>query len=173
MKNHAGHAGFIIAATTAFAGFLLLGWLDANVKQKIRAAETRIDINKQEIGAIKGDFSVFDPGAEFYNENHPYTNDLDIFGKGSLFQCLNKSTTIFGKKRLAEYLNNAYQLRNEIPGRQEAIRERSGKIDFRQEFQRIFFKQSADKDDLPAIGSFFIQPPGICLPGITYRRISD
>jgi hypothetical protein len=145
------HPGFFVAAAMCFAGFLVLGWFDMNFKQKIRTFETRIEINQHEMAAIRGDFSVFDPGVEFYDENHPYTDDLDIFGRGSLFQCLNRSTTIFGKKRLAGYLNNAYLFRGEILQRQEAIRELSGKIDFRQELQRIFFEQQTDKNDLPVL----------------------
>jgi len=145
------HAGYIVAAALSFAGFLILGWLDSNFKQKIRTAETRIEINKHEIGAIGGDFSAFDPGLEFCNENHPYTGHLDIFGKGSLFQCINRSTTLYGKRRLAEFLNHACQFRNGIPSRQEAIKELSRKIDFRQELQRVFFEQPADMKDLPAL----------------------
>jgi len=141
-------AGFIVAIGLSFAGFLFSGWLDFNLKQKIRMLEIRIEINRQEITAIHGDFSVFDPGVEFFNENHPYTDDLDIFGKGSLFQCLNRSATIFGKRRLAEYLNNAYQFRNEILSRQQAIRELSEKINFRQELQCIFFEKQAEENDL-------------------------
>jgi len=143
--------GFFISAALSFAAFLLLGWFDMNFRQKIRTFETRIEINQNEIAAINGDYSAFDPGDEFYNENHPYTHDLDIFGKGSLFQCLNRSSTIFGKKKLSDYLSNAYQFRNEIIPRQEAIRELSGKIDFRQELQGIFFEQPTDKYDLPIL----------------------
>jgi hypothetical protein len=139
---------FIVAAGILFAGFLISGWLDFNLKQKIKTLETRIEINRQEIGAIEGDFSVFEPGVEFFDENHPYTDDLDIFGKGSLFQCLNRSVTIFGKRRLAEYLNNAYLFRNEILSRQQAIKELSEQIDFRQELQRIFFEKQTKDNDL-------------------------
>ena len=145
------HAGFIVAASLSFSGFLILGWFDLSFKQKIRTLETRMEINKHEIAATEGDFSVFDAGVEFYNENHPYSDDLDIFGRGSLFQCLNRSTTMSGKRRLAEFLNNAYLFRDEIPSRQEAIKELSEKIDFRQELQRIFFEQDLDKNDLPVL----------------------
>lgn len=140
--------GFIVCAGLFFAGFLFSGWLDLNFKQKIRTLETRIEINRQEISAIQGDFSVFESGVEFFNENHHYTDDLDIFGKGSLFQYLNRSSTIFGTRRLAEYLNNAYQFRNEILSRQQAIRELSEKIDFRQELQCIFFEKQTKENDL-------------------------
>jgi len=153
--------GFIVAAGMLFAGFLFSGWLDFNLKQKIRTLEIRKDINTQEIGATHGDFSVFDPGVEFFNENHPYTDDLDIFGKGSLFQCLNRSATIFGKRRLAEYLNNAYQFRGEILSRQQAIRELSEKIDFRQELQRIFFEKQTEESDLTILMEWLGTDPSL------------
>lgn len=165
------HPGFFVAAAMCFAGFLVLGWFDMNFKQRIRTFETRIEINLHEMTAIRGDFSVFDPGVEFYDENHPYTDDLDIFGKGSLFQCLNRSATLFGKRRLAEYLNNAYLFRNEILSRQEAIRELSGKIDFRQELQRIFFEQQTDRNDLPVLMDWLGSKPS---PGKTaYKQATD
>jgi len=163
-------AGFIVSAVMLFAGFLFSGWLDFNLKQKIKTLETRMEINRQEISAILGDFSVFDPGVDFFNENHPYTDDLDIFGKGKLFQYLNRSSTIFGKRRLAEYLNNAYQFRDEILTRQQAIRELSEKIDFRHELQRIFFEKQAEENDLTLLMEWLGSDPSLVKQ--TDRRIT-
>ena len=43
-------------------------------------------------------------GAEFSNDLHPWTQDLDVFGPGSLFQLLNECRTQPGRRKLAEWL---------------------------------------------------------------------
>ena len=43
-------------------------------------------------------------GAEFTNDLHPWTQDLDVFGPGSLFQLLNECRTQPGRRKLAEWL---------------------------------------------------------------------
>jgi len=45
-------------------------------------------------------------GAEFSNDLHPWTQDLDVFGPGSLFQLLNECRTQPGRRKLAEWLQN-------------------------------------------------------------------
>lgn len=46
----------------------------------------------------------FDPGTEFLDKAHPFTNDLDIFGIHSLFQLLNHTVNKGGKAKLATWL---------------------------------------------------------------------
>jgi len=43
-------------------------------------------------------------GSEFMNDLHPWTQDLDVFGPGSLFQLLNECRTQPGRRKLAEWL---------------------------------------------------------------------
>ncbi len=43
-------------------------------------------------------------GKEFLNENHPWAQDLDVFGPGSLFQMLNECRTQPGRKYLATWM---------------------------------------------------------------------
>jgi DNA mismatch repair ATPase MutS len=158
---------FIVAACLAFTGFLLAGWYDYILKQKRITLETRIGINKNEIDAIQGNYSVFEPGSEFLNESHPYTHDLDIFGQGSLFQYVNRSSTLYGKKRLAGYFTDAYRFRDEIIKRQQAIKELSREINFRQELQSIFFEKASQEKDLETLIDWLDsgKPPGKDHPG--------
>lgn len=128
-------------------GFLFLGWLDAVLKRKIQQCDRSIDINQQEINALNGDYSTFNSGAEFVDHEHPYTHDLDIFGENSLFQCINRTATIFGKNRLADYFKNAYQFKHEILERQTGIRELSENVTFRQQIRLIFFGHDIAEND--------------------------
>src|SRR5687768_18593074 len=46
-------------------------------------------------------------GARFKNPDHPYADDLDIFGPSSLFQLLSLCRTPMGESRLADWLLHA------------------------------------------------------------------
>lgn len=45
-------------------------------------------------------------GSEFANDLHPWTQDLDVFGPGSLFQLLNECRTQPGRRKLAEWMQS-------------------------------------------------------------------
>jgi hypothetical protein len=91
-------------------------------------------INKQELEYLEQNYSSFDPGDEFIDHTHPYTFDLDIFGEGSLYQSLSRTVTFHGKELLAHTLSNKLS-KEEIPARQQSIKELKDKHDFRQKFQ--------------------------------------
>jgi hypothetical protein len=140
---------FVCLSVAALLSFLFLTWWDNLIKNKIERCDRLMKICRDEIKSINGDFSPFESGDEFINPDHNYSHDLDIFGKRSLFQCINRTVTIFGKNRLAEYFNQAYDFRNYIHERQKAIAELSEKIEFRQQMQLVFFGQkSTEKDRL-------------------------
>lgn len=70
-----------------------------------------------------------DAGEAFRNPAHPYADDLDIFGEGSLFQLLCRARTPLGKSRLADWLLGPASL-DEALKRQAAAREIARKLDF-------------------------------------------
>jgi len=65
------------------------------------------------------------------DENHPYATDLDIFGKGSLFELLSTARTRSGEGKLAYWLCTPAS-REEILGRQQAVEELRNNIDLRE-----------------------------------------
>ena len=134
-------------ALAAFSGFLAAGWYDSDLKKRILLLQQLVHINEQEINALDGKIGGFGDGNQFAGQDHPYTHDLDIFGKGSLFQYLNRTSTIFGTIRLADYLGNAFNYSTDILARQEAIREFAGQIEFRQQLQLIFAGQDTSASD--------------------------
>ncbi len=62
------------------------------------------------------------PGNEYFDEDHLYTQDLDIFGRGSLFERLCIAQTEVGRRALANWLSEPATT-DEILARHEAIRE--------------------------------------------------
>lgn len=94
-----------------------------------------IQINENELAAIDYRTDCFDGGKEFQDPSHAYSYDLDLFGERSLFQYLNRTSTSFGRKQLAEWFIRPLNRKSEIECRQEAVRELTPQLDFRQQFQ--------------------------------------
>ncbi|HLK61809.1 MAG TPA: hypothetical protein VKU19_00120 [Bryobacteraceae bacterium] len=83
-------------------------------------------------------------GKEFEKPNHIYAADLNLFGRGSLFQRLCTARTHLGCERLAHYLQEPVG-REEVLRRQAAVRELAGRTDLREKLAilgRYDFEQS-------------------------------
>jgi DNA mismatch repair ATPase MutS len=138
-------------AISAFAAFVILSLIDSKFKKRIKRIQILIHINEKEVKALAGDYSSFDPGNEFIDQSHDYTHDLDIFGEGSLFQFINRTSTIFGKLRLAEYFANAFGQSDMVIERQNAVKELAKMVELRQKIQLIFHDEKitgADKTEM-------------------------
>jgi hypothetical protein len=70
-------------------------------------------------------------GEEYLDPAHPYARDLDIFGKGSLFELLCTARTRAGESTLSAWLLDRASL-EEIAQRRESIRELAPDLDFRE-----------------------------------------
>ncbi len=70
-------------------------------------------------------------GAEFLSD-HPYAGDLDLFGRGSLFELLNTARTEIGEATLADWLR-APAPSDDIRPRQAAVHELRTLIEFRED----------------------------------------
>jgi hypothetical protein len=138
---------FVYLSVATLISFFIITLFDNQLKAKIERSDRLIQICRNEINSMRGDYSPFEPGEEFIDTDHSYTYDLDMFGKNSLFHCINRSVTIFGKNRLAEYLNRAYNFHEKIPERQKAVYELSESKEFRQQMQLVFFGQKTDEKD--------------------------
>jgi DNA mismatch repair ATPase MutS len=71
-------------------------------------------------------------GDAFLDPAHPYARDLDIFGKGSLFELLCTARTSSGQQILADWLKQPASL-DEIAARQPAVTELNPQLDLRAE----------------------------------------
>lgn len=115
--------------------------------------ETQARIIQEELQALSGDYSSFEDGKEYTNPEHPYSFDLDIFGRRSLFQSINRTCTFFGKVRLAEWLQNHLHEKTSIEKRQEMVREISEHTLFREQFRvagLVHHDQSSDAEKIQA-----------------------
>jgi hypothetical protein len=127
--------------------FVISSVIDRKLKNEIRKIGILLKINELEVKALSGDYTAFDPGNEFIDQSHDYTHDLDIFGEGSIFQYINRSSTIFGKLRLAEFLNRAFSFSPKVIQRQKAVSELSDMVKLRQQIQLIFHDEKIAETD--------------------------
>lgn len=115
--------------------------------------ETQARIIQEELQALSDDYSSFEDGKEYVNPEHPYSFDLDIFGRRSLFQSINRTCTFFGKNRLAKWLQNHLHEKTSIEKRQEMVREISEHTLFREQFRvagLVHHGQSSDGEKIQA-----------------------
>jgi hypothetical protein len=73
-----------------------------------------------------------DSGERFRDTSHPYSEDLDIFGKGSLYQRINSARTAAGESTLAEWLL-APADPADVRARQGAVEELKDRLDLRED----------------------------------------
>ncbi len=93
-------------------------------KQK-KKFEALKKITGDELLALEHKFSHFENGKEFLDPAHFNSYDLDLFGEDSVFQFINRTSTLSGKQRLAEWMQSPPLDKTEIEQRQEAVRELS------------------------------------------------
>jgi hypothetical protein len=72
-------------------------------------------------------------GDAYRDAGHVYAEDLDVFGKGSLFELISNARTSSGERTLAQWMLAPASLET-AQGRQQAVRELSGKLDMREDF---------------------------------------
>lgn len=127
---------FILLPLTAlFIGlFLFILAKHLNNNAAIENLRRLIQISKTEIEVLNHHFTHLPNGEEFKPENHEYSNDLDIFGRASLYQYINRCTSEQGKKLFANWFLGPSSSKI-IVERQEAVKELAQQIEWRQQLQ--------------------------------------
>nr|WP_288834122.1 DNA mismatch repair protein [uncultured Flavobacterium sp.] len=133
---------WILLAVIFFTSFLFLMRIHSRLSFQRLLTKALLQINEDEISFLKREKIPFENGVEFQDFHHPYAYDLDIFGEHSLFQNLNRTATFIGKKTFATSLLHKVT-NDEIIANQQAVKELTEKLDWRQEFL-AFAKVSQD-----------------------------
>jgi hypothetical protein len=112
---------------------VLLFGLHARVVRNRAFAERGLRYCDRGIQRIKNQWQgKGEAGERFRDANHVYAEDLDLFGKGSLFELLCTARTAAGEDALAQCLLHPATL-EEAAARQQAVRELASRIDLREE----------------------------------------
>lgn len=112
--------------------FLVIAFFHNNKLNEKKKLIILLEYNENGLKRINGEWKSFgDLGEEYINKEHRFSKDLDVFGKNSLFQWINTTNTLFGRKALADKLNMNYSLnRLVIEKEQQAVQELSQKREF-------------------------------------------
>jgi hypothetical protein len=124
----------LAAAVLILAAFARLIFTDLKNKQAIKHQLHLIQINKDELKALQHQYYDFEDGAHFLPADHPYANDLDIFGRASLFQYCNRTTSDMGSNTLAQWLLQPAPT-PVILERQQAVKELHTIAEWRQQLE--------------------------------------
>lgn len=123
----------------ALATIIVFGCLvkkHRKIKHVLRKTGCKIAINEQQLARMGDTWTEFsDDGKEFMAAEHPFINDLDIFGPKSLFQWINATKTFYGREILKNLLAMPAKDIDSIKARQDAVRELAGKEGFCQKLQ--------------------------------------
>ncbi len=108
-------------------GFVYVVRKQAKLDREIEYQKQLLWVYQNEWNQLNAQPNGYDDGSQFESESHPYTSDLDIFGRVSLFALINRCYTKTGKILLSNRLANKLT-KDEILARQEAVKEIQGKI---------------------------------------------
>ena len=87
------------------AAFVILVARNERVRELGRKAQRSVLFYERGLARIEDRWiGTGDPGNRYIDENHPYSTDLDLYGKGSLFQLLSLARTLSGEQTLANWL---------------------------------------------------------------------
>ncbi len=129
------------------------------------------EINESEILRIENKLSGFPEGKNFEIRNHSYCGDLDIFGKHSVFQLLNRTTTETGRAKLAEWLTSPADPPTIIE-RQAAVRELMPSLEWRQDLQASGMHFSNKKSDFNKLLDWIKKPNRLLPSRVTYLTLA-
>lgn len=133
------------------AGFLTLVTLHNRHKQQRELYRQIKALNETEKECLEHHFESNPDGRKFAVPSHAWSHDLDIFGRGSLYQYLNRTSTLRGQELLARWLTTEPDGLIDIQHRQEIIQELKQRLEFRQHFtgaSRLVKEEEEDHSDL-------------------------
>ncbi|TVZ52410.1 MutS-related protein [Dokdonia sp. Hel_I_53] len=117
------------------AAFLILVTRHSKLQYEKSLVQALIASNELELKVLDRDFYDLPDGMEHHNPEHVYSQDIDMFGRGSFYQYLNRTALQSGSKKLVEeLLSNKIDC---IENKQEAISELANLAQWRQRFAAI------------------------------------
>ncbi|MEI7828180.1 MAG: hypothetical protein WCI31_00350 [Prolixibacteraceae bacterium] len=129
------NALFPLLSLLFFAAFLLAVKVDLKYAFREKFTNNQLLLNQNELRILDHQYSDRETGAGYHSINPHLSADFDLFGAGSLFQYLNRCSTLGGKQKLAEGLCQSRQEVTIILEKQQAISELVKKHEFVSDFQ--------------------------------------
>ncbi len=119
------------------AVFAALVVAHARVIERLERSQRAIQFYERGLARLEDRWiGTGETGERFRDPNHLYSEDLDLFGKGSLFERLSMARTRAGEDFLAGWLL-APTPKEEVESRHEAVRELQGMLDLREDLAAL------------------------------------
>lgn len=133
----------------SFVLYLAIRYADIKNNDSIELLEATCGVYEKELKYLSGDFSCFGDGAQYVDPKHQFTFDMDIFGRDSLFNRINRTVTSGGSDFLARCLKRQFvydgaEEIKKINMRREAINKLAGMETLRTAFISKGHKGVAD-----------------------------
>ena len=129
VKYAPGRLSLLAIVLAIFIGAFVL---HERVLRRMRVARQRTQFYERGLARLEGRWvGTGRQGEQFLEASHPYARDLDLFGKGGLFELMCTARTSAGEQRLASWLLAAAPL-SEIAQRQTAVAELAPRTDFQE-----------------------------------------
>lgn len=96
----------LVLSAVSLLLYALVRLMDVKNDEQVHRLSNLRKVYLHELSYLKGDFSCFDDGERYVDAHHPFTFDLDVFGKDSLFQRINRTVTTGGSDWLAAQLSS-------------------------------------------------------------------
>ena len=114
------------------AAFIAISVWHSRVLRQRRCAARAAKFYENGIARIEGRWAGKGFGGEEYGDSsHPYAEDLDLFGKGSLFELLCTARLRIGEQTLANWLLHPARL-EDIKARHQAVEDLRPRLDLRE-----------------------------------------
>ncbi len=117
--------------------FIVLGRVQARITEARLRCERGARLYEQGIARLDDRWVGNGATGERFSEAaHPYAEDLDLFGRGSLFELLSIARTHVGEETLAEWLQAPASI-DVVRARQDAVTELRPKLDLREDLSLL------------------------------------
>jgi hypothetical protein len=115
------------------AGFALLVVVHEKLLKELERRRRAARFFEKALARLDGNWAgTGEPGDRYNEASHPYALDLDMFGKGSLFELLCTARTRIGEDRLAQWLKSPAEP-DVVRARHAAVEELRNRVDLREE----------------------------------------
>jgi len=151
--------GLVIAAI-AFVGLVIR---HERLARRLSRARRRVAFHETALARTRGDWiGRGDQGARFLDQAHPYAIDLDLFGRGSLYERMCVARTHAGQEQLASWLKHP-AAPAELLDRQAAVRDIGPRLDLREDLA-VLGAEAQRAVDSSALSRWAASPP-VPVPG--------
>jgi hypothetical protein len=130
LQRHAFDPAWLLIGVAAFAGLVVF---HQKVRRSRSGAERAVAFYRNGLARIEDEWAGSgQQGSQFDDPHHVYASDLDLFGKGSLFELLCRVRTRMGEQRLAQWLLSPAPV-EVIRQRQASVTELKSLLDLRED----------------------------------------